>query len=137
MSSVFKKIVDDVLGFDLPRKPSKGALVAPEQPVVVPDKDSGDDFLPPGKPEEPSMEQDSTGYGRPNRNPNKGFGSLFGNASVADAVNPASVVNRISRGRRNPMRGYGRSDTRRIARNRLGMARRGKGRGFVNDLLGG
>ena len=60
MSSVFRKVVDDILGFDLPsnkKKPVAQALVAPGQPVIVPDKDSGDDFLPPGKPEDSVMEE--------------------------------------------------------------------------------
>ena len=46
----------------------------------------------------------------------------------------------VKKSKRRPgMGGYGRSATRRIARNRLGLASRfgGKGRGIANDLLGG
>ena len=133
MSSVFRKVVDDILGFDLPsnkKKPVAQALVAPGQPVIVPDKDSGDDFLPPGKPEDSVMEETAPETTAPTA-------PSISNNMNRDGKPIASVV---KQSRRRPgMGGYGSSATRRIARNRLGLASRfgGKGRGIANDLLGG
>ena len=114
MSSVFRKVVDDILGFDLPsnkKKPVAQALVAPGQPVIVPDKETAPETT---APTVPSISNNMNRDGKP--------------------------IASVKKSKRRPgMGGYGRSATRRIARNRLGLASRfgGKGRGIANDLLGG